>query len=263
LKDLRFITMVAGAGATGALCNGRTALGGVARRRCRGSVRLWISFMQKLNESQKEEVVKLLKELVATDSSQMPGKERVEEKMADCVTDYCKAMGMTVDKQEVAAGRPNLMAHWPEQTGSKSLMLEAHMDTVTVEGMTVNPFAGDIRDGRIFGRGTCDTKGTMAAFLTALRIAGERGQLPADKLYFVAVMDEETCCVGAKELMKTEFRTDAAIVGEPTLCELITCHKGPLWFEVETRGRAGHPSLPHKGRNAIDEMASGLSILIL
>jgi succinyl-diaminopimelate desuccinylase len=217
--------------------------------------------MQKLNESQKDEVVKLLKELVATDSSQMPGKERVEEKMADYVTDYCKAMGMTVDKQEVAPGRPNLMAHWPEQTGSKSLMLEAHMDTVTVEGMIVNPFAGDIRDGRIFGRGTCDTKGTMAAFLTALRIAGERGQLPADKLYFVAVMDEETCCVGAKELMKTEFRTDAAIVGEPTLCELITCHKGPLWFEVETRGRACHPSLPEKGRNAIDEMARLVSFV--
>jgi succinyl-diaminopimelate desuccinylase len=140
-------------------------------------------------------------------------------------------------------------------------MLEAHMDTVTAEGMSVDPFAGKIRDGRIFGRGTCDTKGSMAAFLTALRIASERGRLPADKLYFVAVMDEETCCVGAKELMKTEFRTDAAIVGEPTLCELITCHKGPLWFEVETRGRAGHPSLPHKGRNAIDEMARLVSFV--
>ncbi|MDM8006160.1 MAG: ArgE/DapE family deacylase [Phycisphaerae bacterium] len=217
--------------------------------------------METLNKAQKGEVVQLLKELVAIDSSQMPGKERVEEEMASYVTHYCKAMGMTVDKQEVAPGRPNLMAHWPEQTGSKSLMLEAHMDTVTVEGMTVDPFAGKIRDGKILGRGTCDTKGTMAAFLTALRIAGERGQLPADKLYFVAVMDEETCCEGAKELMKTDFRTDAAIVGEPTRCELVTCHKGPLWFEVETRGRACHPSLPEKGRNAIDEMARLVSFV--
>lgn len=217
--------------------------------------------METLNPLQKDNVVKLLKELVAIDSSQVPGKERVEEGMADYVTRYCKAMGMTVDKQEVAPGRPNLMAHWPEQTGSKSLMLEAHMDTVTVEGMTVDPFAGEVRDGKMFGRGTCDTKGSMAAFLTALRIASEAGRLPTDKLYFVAVMDEETCCEGAKALMKTEFRTDAAIVGEPTCCELVTCHKGPLWFEVETRGRACHPSLPHQGRNAIDEMARLVSFV--
>lgn len=217
--------------------------------------------METLSQLQKDNVVKLLKELVAIDSSQMPGKKRVEEGMADYVTRYCKAMGMTVDKQEVAPGRPNLMAHWPEQTGSKSLMLEAHMDTVTVAGMTVDPFAGEIRGGKMFGRGTCDTKGSMAAFLNALRIASEAGRLPTDKLYFVAVMDEETCCVGAKALMKTEFRTDAAIVGEPTGCELVTCHKGPLWFEVETRGRACHPSLPHQGRNAIDEMARLVSFV--
>ena len=164
-------------------------------------------------------------------------------------------MGMTVDHHEVFPGRPNVIAHWPNQNGAKTLMFESHMDTVTVEGMTVDPFAADIRDGRMYGRGTCDTKGTMAAFLTAMAIAHEREQLPTDKIYFVGGMSEETGCDGAKALMEHGFRTDAAIVGEPTGCQLVTCHKGPGWLEIETTGKACHASMPEKGVNAIDAMS--------
>src|SRR5690606_1639845 len=203
--------------------------------------------------------------------------DRAEERMAGFLTEHLTGMGMTVERHEVYPGRPNLMACWPDpgarrdsrpssedsrpgsgdsRPGSgQRLTIEAHMDTVPVEGMTIDPFAAEIRDDRMYGRGTCDTKGSMAAFLTALAIAREQGGLPADELWFVATMSEETGCEGASALMETPFRADAAIVGEPTRCEVVTAHKGPLWLTVETHGRACHASMPDHGLNAIDLMA--------
>ena len=218
-----------------------------------------IPSMYKLNESQKQQVRRLLADLVRIDSAitspEQANRDRTEEQIAGYLTRHLHGMGMTVERQEVFPDRPNQIAHWPEMTGKKSLMLETHMDTVTVEGMTIDPFGAEIRDGKMFGRGTCDTKGTMAAFLTALDLAHRRGQLPADKLYFVAAMSEETGCDGAMALMRHGFRTDGAIVGEPTGCQVVTAHKGPLWLEVETTGRSCHAATPEDGVNAIDAMA--------
>jgi acetylornithine deacetylase len=169
-------------------------------------------------------------------------------------------MGMVVDWQEVEPGRPNVIAHWPEKSlstnpSAKRLMLSAHMDTVPTTGMTIPPFDATLRDGRIWGRGACDTKGSLAAMLTALRLAYESNALPSDSLYFVATMSEETGCDGATALMQHGFRADAAIVGEPTSCQVVAAHKGPVWFDVETKGRACHASLPEKGINAIETMS--------
>ncbi len=216
--------------------------------------------MYRLNDNQRRETRELLAKLVGIKSvvasREQATADRAEERMAVFLTDHLTRMGMQVSRHEVHPGRSNLMAHWPGQgTSGKSLMLEAHMDTVPVEGMTVDPFAADIRDGRMYGRGACDTKGSMTAFLTALAIARERNALPADQIWFVASIGEETCCEGAYALMTTPFRTDAAIVGEPTCCEVVTAHKGPLWLAVETHGRACHASMPDHGVNAIDLMA--------
>ncbi len=215
--------------------------------------------MQRLNEHEKQRLIRLVQDLVGINSAiitpEQANRERTEERMAEFLTQYLRNMGMTVQRQEVFPGRPNLMAHWPGQGDKRSIMLEAHMDTVTVEGMTIDPFAAQVRDGKIWGRGTCDTKGNMAAFLTALDIAYRRNQLPADKLYFVATMSEETCCTGSAALMDHGFRTDAAIVGEATRCRLVTAHKAPLWLEIETNGRSCHASMPDHGINAIEMMA--------
>jgi acetylornithine deacetylase/succinyl-diaminopimelate desuccinylase family protein len=216
--------------------------------------------MYRLNEDQRRQVCDLLVALVGirsvVASPEQANRDRAEEGMAAFLTDHLTRMGMAVDRHEVFPGRANLMAHWPGQgTTGKSLMLEAHMDTVPVEGMTVDPFAAQVHSGRMYGRGTCDTKGSMAAFLTALAIAREQKALPADKLWFVATISEETGCEGAAALMTTPFRTDAAIVGEPTRCEVVVTHKGPLWLSVETIGRACHASRPALGVNAIDLVA--------
>ena len=218
-----------------------------------------MSPMRKLTEDEKTRVRELLAELVGIDSAitspEQANRDRTEERMADYLTAHLAQMGMTVDRQEVFPGRPNLIARWPGQGSGRRLVLSAHMDTVTVEGMTVDPFAAQVRDGRVWGRGTCDTKGAMAAFLTALALAAESDRLPADELYFVATMSEETGCTGAAALMQDGFRADAAVVGEPTCCQLVTAHKGPVWLELETHGRSCHAALPEGGVNAIDLMA--------
>lgn len=216
--------------------------------------------MNRLSSSQREQVVALLGQLTAIESVnrnfEHANTTRAEERMAAFVGECVRGMGMQVELRDYQPGRPNLIAHWPDQGrhAKTSLMLGAHMDTVTVDGMTVDPFRLTVREGRAYGRGTCDTKGSMAAYLTALRIAREAGALPTDKLYFVATASEETGCQGAAALMGTGFRATAAIVGEPTMCRVMTCHKGPLWMTVETRGRSCHASMPDHGVNAVELM---------
>lgn len=215
--------------------------------------------MHHLTDIEKQRVTALLADMVRIKSvvgtPEQANQDRAEEQMADYLTVHLETMGMVVDRQEVFPGRPNLVAHWPGQGSGKKLVLSAHMDTVPTEGMTVSPFAAEVRDGRMYGRGTCDTKASLACLLTALAIAAETDRLPADQLCFVATMSEETGCDGAVALVKSGFRADAAIVGEPTRCEVVTAHKSPLWLEIETHGHSCHASLPDKGINAIDLMA--------
>jgi acetylornithine deacetylase len=135
------------------------------------------------------------------------------------------------------------------------------MDTVGVKGMTVDPFAARIRDGRMWGRGTCDTKGSMAAFLTALDIAHRRGLAWQDKVYFVATVAEETGCKGAEALVQNGFKVDALVAGEPTMSKLVSAHKGTCWAQLECTGRSAHASLPHAGHNAIYAMAKAIGFV--
>ena len=217
--------------------------------------------MKELTDGQKQRVLDLLKELVAIESVnrnwETANRDRAEERMARFVTAHLGAMGMEVEARDMQPGRPNLIAQWPDQglPGAPSLMISAHLDTVTVDGMTVDPFKMAVREGRAYGRGTCDTKGSMAAFLSAMAFAREAGKLPTDKLYFVATACEETGCQGATALMQTGFRTSAAIVGEATRCRVVNSHKGPLWLTVETQGRSCHASMPQQVQNAIDAMS--------
>ncbi len=221
--------------------------------------------MSPLTEQQKQQALMLLRELVAIPSVNVGmsrGKsDRPEERIAQFLTDQLESLGMTVERREVSPGRPNLTAHWPEQTGSRSLAFEAHMDTVGVQQMTIDPFTPDVRAGRIYGRGACDTKGSIAAFLTALRIAREQNRPLTDKICFIATMGEETGCEGAAALIEEGFRVDAIIVGEPTNCQLATAHKGALWLTIVAHGASGHAAMPERGRNAISTMARAITAM--
>lgn len=139
-------------------------------------------------------------------------------------------------------------------------MLNGHMDTVGVDGMTIEPFEPSIENGRLHGRGACDMKGALAAMIGALKALVDSGMRLRGDIIFTAVVDEEYKSIGTKKLVE-EYVADAAIVGEPTEMRVATAHKGFVWIEIETKGRAAHGSVPEKGVDAIAHTAKVVSRL--
>ena len=202
-------------------------------------------------------VVELLQKLVAipsvnpedTDDPAITG----EQRLADFLKTRLEQDGWQVEYTWPEPGRPNLVARFGSEAAARSLMFEAHLDTVSVANMTIDPFAAELRDGRLYGRGACDMKGPMAAALHALsRPRLERLSAAGIQLIFVAAMGEEKGNQGALELAKSDLKADELIVLEPTGLQLVTAHKGTAWMEVELTGRAGHGSEPSEGVNAIE-----------
>lgn len=163
--------------------------------------------------------------------------------------------GAKVTHQRVLPNRQNLIAHFAGKDCSKSLMLEAHADTVEAEHMKIEPFKPVVLEGCLYGRGACDAKGPMTSILMAIKSALDvDGQPPID-LYFVAACNEERGADGAHRLMEEGFRPTASVVGEPTGLAIVHEHKGALRWRVGTHGVAAHSSAPCNGVNAIYMMS--------
>ena len=173
-----------------------------------------------------------------------------ETGVARLVAEWCERAGLETSLEEAAPGRPNVVAVARGKGGGRSLMLNAHMDTVGVTGMT-DPFSPRVEDGRLYGRGAYDMKGSLAACMLAAVEAKRRG-LRGDVI-FTAVADEEFASVGT-EAVAASIRADAAIVTEPTGMCAAVAHRGFVHVEIETRGRAAHGSLPDVGIDAIAKM---------
>ncbi|MEO6785533.1 MAG: M20 family metallopeptidase [Chthoniobacteraceae bacterium] len=163
-----------------------------------------------------------------------------------------------VELRDVLPGRPNVVARFSGSDGKKPRLLFApHTDTVSVRGMTIAPFGGEVRDDRVWGRGASDTKGSMAAMLWALRESRDRlGSLDRE-IWFAGLCSEEAGQYGARALSEQE-RFDFMIAGEPTGLDAVVAHKGALWLTLTTRGRAVHAAAPERGENAIYKMADVL-----
>jgi acetylornithine deacetylase len=215
----------------------------------------------------KNETADLLARLVACPSvnpqgSAPPGPPYGEGALAHLLESLVAPWADEVRTVEVAPGRVNFMARLAG-TGPRTLLLDAHADTVSADGMTVAPFEPVIRDGRLYGRGSCDAKAAMAAMLLAMQSVRESGRPPAATVWFTATADEELGCLGAARLTAdarkvpgTSFsRPDGAIVGEPTGLAAVYAHKGAHRFRIITRGRAAHSSDPSRGTSAIAQMA--------
>src|SRR5436189_5742796 len=138
-------------------------------------------------------------------------------------------------------------------------MFCGHMDTVGVAGMET-PFDPIEKDGRIYGRGSQDMKGGLAAMVAAALDLSKSGGLPAGRLVLAAVVDEEYASIGADALVRT-WKADAAVVGEPTDMKIAVGHKGFQWVEITTEGVAANGSRPADGRDAIVRMGRVLSRL--
>ena len=170
--------------------------------------------------------------------------------VARFVAEWCERAGLETKVSEPAPGRPNVVAVARGSGGGRSVMLNAHMDTVGVAGMA-DPFVPRLDGGRLYGRGSYDMKGSLAACMLATAEAKRRG-LRGDVI-LTAVCDEEFASVGTEAVAAT-VHADAAIVTEPTELQLAVAHRGFVHLEVEVHGRAAHGSRPHLGIDAIAKM---------
>jgi len=209
---------------------------------------------------------KLLRELIALPSVNpafLPANDlrAGEQRVADFLAATAGRVGLDVEFQEVFPGRSNLLARLPASGQVRQrILLAPHMDTVGGESSEI--FDPREKDGRLHGRGACDTKGSVAAMLTALiELAGSPQRPGHTEIVFAGLVDEENGQCGSRALVAKGFRADLAIVGEPTRLQVVTAHKGDLWLQLETRGKAAHGSRPDLGRNAVHEMARIVDLL--
>jgi acetylornithine deacetylase/succinyl-diaminopimelate desuccinylase-like protein len=208
---------------------------------------------------------KLLRELIALPSVNpafLPAKHprAGEQRVADFLAATAARAGLDVEFQAVAPGRSNLLARLsPRGKARQRLLLAPHLDTVNA---TDEQFTPHTRNGRLFGRGACDTKGSVAAMLAALCELARTRQRPADtEIVFAGLVDEEHAQAGSRALVAGGLKADLAIVGEATRLQVVTAHKGTLWLCLETRGKSAHGSSPELGRNAVHAMARVVDLL--
>lgn len=203
------------------------------------------------------ELGELVSRLVAIDSVNpdlQPGAGG-EGEIAAFVADWFRAKGIETVVQQTAPGRPNVIGIVRGTGGGRSLMLNAHMDTVGHGGMS-DPLGGKIDGNRVYGRGAWDMKGSLAAIMLAARDLAL--DPPAGDVLVTAVVDEEYASIGT-EAIAAQYTADGAIVTEPTQLELGVAHKGFIWFDITTYGVAAHGSRPDLGVDAIAKMGHVLT----
>ncbi|MEI8310425.1 MAG: M20 family metallopeptidase [Verrucomicrobiota bacterium] len=184
-----------------------------------------------------------------------------EAACAEWLAAFLSAAGAEAELREVMPGRPNVVARFPsDHPGKPRILFAPHTDTVSVTGMTIEPFSGEIRDGKLFGRGATDTKGPMATMLWALKEAAPMIAALPYEIWFAGLMGEEAGQHGAKALSAQE---DFAFViaGEPTDLNVVYTHKGSAWLSLRTAGVAVHASKPETGVNAIYKMCEAVDAI--
>ena len=196
-----------------------------------------------------------------------------ESRLTDYLHRLLAGLGLRAWRQTIAPGRDNLLARLdgptPPENGGGLVLLDAHQDTVPVDGMTIDPWSPVVRDGRLYGRGACDTKGGMAAMIAAVaRLAAERPPgMPS--LLLACTVDEEYQFAGARAIVSAwpgqeaglSRLPDASLVAEPTGLDVIVAHKGIIRWRCHAHGRAAHSSRPNQGDNAIYRMARAVGAI--
>jgi acetylornithine deacetylase/succinyl-diaminopimelate desuccinylase-like protein len=194
-----------------------------------------------------------------------------EKRVADFLASVAARARLDVEFQKVLPGRSNVIARLPPPGKIRqTILLALHLDTVSADD---SQFVLRRKNGRLCGRGACDTKGSVAAMLTALcELANMNSRPQETEIVFAGLVDEENAQAGSRALVAQASRlrvpngrdaraTTLAIVGEPTRLQVVTAHKGSLWLQLETRGRAAHGATPQLGQNAVHEMARIVDML--
>ncbi|MEY4385517.1 MAG: Acetylornithine deacetylase [Verrucomicrobiota bacterium] len=202
---------------------------------------------------------KLLRALVALPSVNpafVPAgdKRAGEQNTAEFLATVGARAGLDVELQTVLPGRPNLVARLaPRGTPKQRILLAPHLDTVPGVQTQFEPVT---KQGRLYGRGACDTKGSVAAMYSAMCELAHGDRRPKEtEIIFAGLCDEESAQAGSRALVASGFKADLAIVGEPTKLSVVTAHKGSLWIRFTTRGKSAHGATPQFGKNAVHAMA--------
>ncbi|MFN0054821.1 MAG: M20 family metallopeptidase [Planctomycetales bacterium] len=219
----------------------------------------------------------ILKELVSIPSvnpmgREVAGPEYLETRLTAWLAEFFGRLNVPFRVIEVAPGRSNVVARFDRANSPTTILLDAHQDTVPVEGMTIDPFQPVVRDGRLYGRGACDVKGGMAAMLAAFARLVRQPPASAASVIMSCTCDEEFTATGARalaEIWSSAAGTDplfpgppdVCVVAEPTDLHIIVAHRGAIRWKLRTVGRACHSSRPQEGVNAIYKMAQVLACL--
>ena len=180
----------------------------------------------------------------------------VEQAMTDFIETTLTRAGVDNERQTVAEGRDNVIGIVHGNTGPRAggVMLNSHMDTVPIDNMSIDPFDPIIKDDRVFGRGSCDAKASLAAMLTAVIDYAQQNERPATVL-FAAVADEEFSFSGSWKLIEKQWPVSACVVGEPTRLRRVIAHKGLVRWRITVAGLSAHGATPELGRNAVYDAA--------
>lgn len=212
-----------------------------------------------IDESYLTKITRELVQINSTNPTLSPG-GKGEAEIGAYVAEKLMELGLEVTTNEIAPGRVNVTGVLKGSGGGRSLLLNGHLDTVGVDGMAIDPFGGELRDGRVYGRGAQDMKGSLAAMIAAAKAILDAGISLRGDLLITGVADEEHSSIGTEALVK-QFKVDGAIVTEPTDMHLCRAHRGFIWFEVETIGRAAHGSRYAEGLDANMRMGRFLAEL--
>lgn len=209
-----------------------------------------------------DDVTRLLSDLVSIPSVNPMGRmvapsQSGESRLTAFLESWMHARGIPSRRQPVSPGRDNLLARFDSPAGTRRrvLLFDAHQDTVPTDGMTIDPFTPRIEGRRLYGRGSCDVKGSLAAMLWALQRLHRERPTAAASVILACTVDEEFTHTGSSALAAFPHQAGLAVVAEPTSLELVACHKGAIRWRIRTRGVACHSSTPERGINAIYRMA--------
>jgi succinyl-diaminopimelate desuccinylase len=206
------------------------------------------------------QLIELAGALVQADTCNPPGRELAAARL---VRDRLLAAGVHVELQRFDEDRANLVARLPGTGDAEGLMLSGHLDTVPADPSrwSVSPWDGRVRDGRLFGRGALDMKGSVAAMVATLGRLQQSGEQPAGDVVLALTAGEETDSIGAQMLCDSGMLdgVGSAIVGEPTDLGVGIAHRGALWLRVEAAGFSAHGSQPDAGVNAVRGLLDWLS----
>jgi acetylornithine deacetylase len=184
----------------------------------------------------------------------LQGDEFYEYRVTAYLEDFFRTLGVPFERQPVAPLRDNIVARFEQPGPRPTYIFDAHQDTVPVDNMEIDPFGATIKDGKLYGRGSCDIKGGMSAMLAAFaRLVREKPPHAAN-IIMLCTVDEEHTFLGVQRFVRGKVRADGAIVAEPTCLRIVHTHKGAARWHLETSGRACHSSSPEKGINAIYRM---------